>query len=427
MKPKKINHSQGLLFQSRLSQILKPTHELYILSQLVDWEYFEQEFTNLFLEKRGAPAKPVRLVVGLLMLEHMYGVSDEEVVRTWLENPYWQQLCGYDYLQWNFPIDPSSLTRWRKRLGPKGMEKILAFTIKAALDTGAAKRSSLKKVIVDTTVMPKNISYPTDSKLYYKSIQTLVRMAKHNNIELRQTYTFLSKKALRKAGGYAHARQMKRAKKEYKRLKTYLGRVLRDIERQIAENGVMKAMFSETLEVVRKILVQERNSKGKIYSVHEPKVECISKGKTHKKYEFGCKASVVLTHKEGLALGAEALHGNPYDGHTLKRALENSENVSGSTIDKAFVDKGYKGHKIDGKQIFISGQRRGVTRWIKAQIKRRQSIEPHIGHMKSDGKLGRNYLWGILGDKLNAILCGIGHNLRLILRYLSRSASCQSL
>ena len=418
MKPKKNHQNQDLLFQQRLSSQLNPKHKLYILSKLIDWEYFEKEFSTLFDKDRGAPAKPVRLIVGILMLQHMYDASDERAVHLWIENPYWQFFCGYDYLQWKFPLDPSSLSRWRKRLGEEGIEKILAVTITAALDVGAVKASSLKTVIVDTTVMPKNITYPTDSKLYFKGIQTLVRMARDHDIKLRQTYVFLSKKALRKVGQYSHARQMKRARRESKRLKTYLGRIVRDVERKISKNNFLKTAFNSVLKILNKVLAQEKDSKNKIYSIHEPDVECISKGKAHKKYEFGCKASFVLTHKEGLALGTQALHGNPYDGHTLKNVLEKAETISGKRIDKAFVDKGYKGHGVEDKQIFISGQRRGVTRWIKQKIHRRQAIEPHIGHMKSDGRLDRNYLQGILGDKLNTLLCGVGHNLRLIIRKL---------
>ena len=243
-------------------------------------------------------------------------------------------------------------------------------------------------------------------------------MAKNHSIELRQTYTFVSKKTLRKACSYSHARQMKRAKKQRKKLKTYLGRVYRDVARKISGNVILEAIFQPTLEVIEKILTQEKHSKNKVYSIHEPAVECISKGKAHKKYEFGCKASLVITHKEGLALGTEAVHGNPYDGHTLKSALEKAETLSETVIDQAYVDKGYKGHGIKDKRIFISGQRKGVTRWVKSQIKRRQAIEPHIGHMKSDGKLDRNFLKGVIGDQLNALLCGIGHNIRLVLNFL---------
>jgi IS5 family transposase len=425
MKPTKINHQQSLLFEQRLSQLLNPRHSLYILSELIDWEDLENYFSNLFIENVGAPAKPVRLVTGLLMLEHMFNLSDETVVQFWSENPYWQFFCGFDYLQWKFPINPSSLSKWRKRIGETGMLKILACTLKTALNIGAVQAKSLKKVIVDTTVMPKNIAYPTDSKLYYRSIEKLVKMAKNNDIELRQTYSFLSKNALRKSFQYSHARQMKRALKERKRLKTYLGRVKRDVERKILGNKMLNAIFAPTLKIVEEILSQDKNSKNKVYSIHEPDVKCISKGKVHKKYEFGCKASIVLTHKEGFILGSEALEGNPYDGHTLKQVIENAEKISNKPIERIFVDKGYKGHNVVDREVFISGQRKGVTSWMKLQIKRRSAIEPHIGHMKNDGKLGRNYLKGILGDKLNAILCGAGHNLRLIIRKISHSEQYQ--
>jgi len=421
MKPSKTNHQQDLILQQRLSDQLNPRHVLVILSQLIDWEDLEKEFSSLFVEKAGAPAKPVRLITGLFMLQNMTNFSDEGAIQQWIESPYWQFFCGYDYLQWKFPVNPSSLSRWRKRLGEKGMKKILACTLKTALNIGAVKATSLKKVIVDTTVMPKNIAYPTDSKLYYRGIKTLSTMAKNNNIELRQTYTFLSKKASRKSSQYAHARQMKRARKQRNKLKTYLGRMKRDIERKIYGNEILKAIFDSTLEIIGKLLIQEKNDKKKIYSIHEPAVECISKGKVHKKYEFGCKASIVLTHKEGFILGLEALHGNPYDGHTLEMALKNAEKISKKPIEKVFVDKGYRGHGVVGRQIFLSGQKKGVTPWIKSQIKRRSAIEPNIGHMKSDGKLGKNYLKGVIGDKLNALLCGIGHNLRMITRKIYHS------
>jgi transposase, IS5 family len=418
MKPYQINHVQGRLFQQRLSVQLNPSNELYQLSKVIEWEFLEKEFSGLFVEKIGAPAKPVRLVLGILMLQQMGGYSDEGVVEEWVENPYWQFFCGYDYLEWKKPLDPSSLVRWRKRLGKDGMEKILQSTIRSSLKSGAVSAKSLSRVIVDTTVMEKNITFPTDAKLYYSGIKRLVSMAKDCNLELRQSYTFLSKKALRKSFQYAHARQMKRAEKERKRLKTYLGRVYRDIQCKLVDSPVISKIFQPILEIIDKILTQSRESTNKVYSIHEPHVECIAKGKTHKKYEFGCKVSLVITHKEGLALSAQAIHGNPYDGHTLDKVLKDSERLSGRTIKEAFVDKGYRGHSVKNTEIHISGKKRGLTRWLYAKIKRRQAIEPHIGHMKNEGKLGRNYLKGILGDFLNATLCGIGHNLKLIVRNL---------
>jgi IS5 family transposase len=356
------------------------------------------------------------LITGLLILQHFYGLSDEQVVAGWVENPYWQYFCGFDYLQWKMPIDPSSLVNWRKRLGKEGMQKILNSTIRWALDAGAISPSSLKNVIVDTTVMPKNICYPTDSKLYFKGINTLVKAAKNFHIPLRQTYTFLAKEALRNTQKYAHARQMKRASRESKRLKTYLGRLRRDIERTTVGRSDLIVILNPVFELIDCLLKQTRHDKNKIYSLHEPHVECISKGKAHKKYEFGCKASIVITHKEGLALGLKALHGNPYDGHTLSEVLKEAEEACKTKINRVFVDKGYRGHSVTDKEVYISGKR-GLSVYFKKMLRRRSAIEPSIGHMKSDGKLGKNYLKGILGDYLNAILCGIGHNVRIIINH----------
>jgi IS5 family transposase len=266
--------------------------------------------------------------------------------------------------------------------------------------------------------MEKNISYPTDAKLYKRGIETLVRMAKSHNIPLRQSYSKLSKTALFKANRYLHARQMKRAKKQIKKLKTFLGCVFRDVKRKIKGDLELEFYFSEIMEIIKKLLKQERTSKNKIYSIHEPHVECISKGKSHKKYEFGCKVSFVATHKEGIILSAKAIHGNPYDGHTLKEVTQNAEFNSQTEVHNIFVDKGYRGHEIKEKQVYISGQKK-LSKYFKKLLNRRQAIEPHIGHMKSDGRLGRNYLKGEYGDKLNAVLSGIGHNLRIILNKIS--------
>jgi IS5 family transposase len=418
MKPKRTNHDQGLLFESRLSRLLDPKHELVIFSKLIDWESLEKDLSIYFCESTGAPAKPVRLITGLLLLQHLYNLSDEKVVYGWRENPYWQLFCGYDYLQWSFPIDPSSLSNWRQRLGETGLNRIFSSTVSCALDVGLVSSKSFETVIADTTVMPKNISYPTDARLYFNSINKLIRFAKKFNISLRQTYKFLAKKAFRNVGRYTHCRKMKMASRERRRLKTYLGRIRRELERELQGSPKIFELVKPTLEIVDRILVQERESKNKVYSLHEPFVECISKGKAHKKYEFGCKASIVLTHKECFALSVRAFHGNPYDGHTLKEVLDDSEKLTGITIKRAFADKGYKGHQAGtNRNIFLSGMR-GLSMHFKRLLRRRSAIEPCIGHMKSDGKLDRNYLKGTLGDCLNAILCGIGHNARMLLRFL---------
>lgn len=417
-KPQRIETRQDDLFRTRLSVQLNPKHPLYVLSGLMNWQELEDHFSQLYQAEKGHPPLPIRLMVGLMMLQHIEGLSDEEVVKKWVENPYYQFFCGYDHLQWKLPIDPSSLVRWRKRLGVEGMERILAATIQTSLSCGVISEKSLKQVIADTTVQEKAVTHPTDSKLLNRAREQLVQFAQKHNMSLRQTYKRVGRIAFTQACRYGHAGQFKRMGKQIKKLKIYLGRVARDIERKVSPD--LKPFFQDLLGKANQLISQTKTSPNKLYSLHAPEVECIGKGKAHKRYEFGCKVSLVITHKEGLALSAQALHGNPYDGHTLKGALTQAEQLSGIKIEQAFVDKGYKGckkQKSEGLEIFMSGQK-GLSRSLKRALKRRSAIEPHIGHMKSDGKLGRNYLKGQLGDQLNALLVAIGHNLRLILNYL---------
>jgi IS5 family transposase len=418
MKPKITNHFFEDSNTPRLSDLLNPRHELYILSELIDWKAFEEAFGILYSDENSRPPKPIRLMVGLLMLQHMFGLSDEKVVKRWIENPYWQFFCGFDVLQWKFPIHPSSMTRFRNRIGPEGMQKILSETIKMALDQKVVTIKDLKEVIADTTVMEKNIAYPTDARLYFRLTKRLVDLAKSHRINLRQSYTFVSKQALIDVNRYVHARQMKRAKKKIKQLKTYLRRVYSDLKRKICGEPSLKEAFEELFELTNRLLSQTRESKNKLYSLHAPEVECFSKGKVRKKYEFGCKVSLVVSHKIGLALSCRALHGNPYDGHTLKDALLDAQTLASTEIERVAVDKGYKGHGVTDKKVYISGQKKGVTASIKRFLKRRSAIEPHISHLKQEGKMGRNFLKGSMGDMINALLCGVGHNLRLIIRYL---------
>lgn len=418
-KPKTIKNNQEDLFQNRLSTLLNPKHPLLVLAERIDWEGLEADLSLKFSEnKPGQPALPIRLVTGLLMLQHMEGLSDEAVVTKWIENPYWQYFCGYDFLQWDVPMNPSSLVRWRKRLGEEGLEKILACTLQVAVKTELAQAKDFEKVIVDTTVMEANISYPTDSKLLNQARHKLVSLAKAGGIKLRQSYARVGKKAAIKACSYAHAKQFKRMNKEIKKLKVYLGRVVRDISRKLSVG--QQEGFDELLNLSNRLLSQTKKSKDKVYSIHSPHVYCIAKGKAKKPYEFGVKVSLVLSHKKGIALSAQALERSFYDGHTLESALENALKVSGQKAKEVFVDRGYRGHKIKDHGVYISGQKRGMTPRLKRDLRRRSSIEPHIGHIKSEGKLGRNFLKGVPGAKLNALLCAVGHNLRLILNHLKR-------
>ncbi len=304
MKPKSLTNHQEDLFKSRLSNQLNPKHELFRLAALIPWTQLETEFAIIFDDKKavGRPARPVRLVVGLLLLQHMHNLSDENVVRMWVENGYWQYFCGYDHLQWQLPIDPSSLTRWRNRLGSERIEKLLSMSVTVAVAAGVVTKQELQEVIVDTTVMPKNIEFPTDTKLLEKARVKLVKLAKKHGLDLRQNYNLVSKKSLRKINGYLHARQMKRAKREIKSFKTLVGRVSRDCQRKIQNNELLQQEFAEILSQTNHLLTRKPSDKNKLYSLHEPEVSCISKGKSHKKYEFGSKVSLSMTHKKGVSI-----------------------------------------------------------------------------------------------------------------------------
>ena len=424
MKPKKHERSGcDDLFRMRLEQILDQRHALYRLSGKIDWVAVEERFGILYSEE-GRPGIPIRLMVGLHYLKHAFNESDETVVDRWVENPYWQHFCGEEYFRHEMPINPSQMTRFRDRIGEEGCEFMLGLTVVAGIKTKTVSKASVAIVNVDTTVQDKAIAFPTDAGLYHKARGALVRLAKQMGIGLRQSYERVSKRALMMNGRYAHARQMRRARREQKRLRTCLGRVIRDIERKVASQqiqaGQEHSRFKRLLEIANRIHAQQRHDKGKVYSVHAPEVECIAKGKAHKPYEFRVKVSVVSTSKESFVVGMRSLPGNPYDGHTLKASLQQVQKLTGTAPKEAYVDRGYRGHGLaEPVKVWIAGTKRGVTVAIRKKLKRRNAVEPVIGHMKNDGRLGRNFLKGIAGDAMNALLCGAGHNLRKILRRLA--------
>lgn len=276
---------------------------------------------------------------------------------------------------------------------------------------------------MDTTVQPKAITFPTDTKLRYKAIVSLAKLAKQHNVSLRQSYLRVGKHALIASSRYRHAKQMKRARKAEKKLNTWLGRMIRDIERKLSGEKKLKECFKVALEKASQIHTQQKTDSDKLYSWHATEVECISKGKAHKPYEFGCKVSITTNVNPAPAghfvLHAAALHGKPYDGHTLNPVLQQLEEQTGIASKRAYVDKGYRGHKHTKKhRVFMSGQKRGVTAAIKRELKRRSVVEPLIGHLKNEGRLGRNYLHGVEGDKINALMVAAGYNFKLILRWL---------
>lgn len=415
MKPKNNQESkkQDELFKPRFELFINLKHPLVQMANKIDWGYFDREFGVGFDDKRGRPALPTRLMVALTYLKYLHDLSDEAVVSMFLENNYWQYFCGYEVFQTEFPCDPSSMTRWRKRVGEEGAEKILSATLHLAHEFGFINGTECERVIADTTVQEKNIAFPTDAKLVARMTEYLVAAAVERGVALRQSYARVNQHLLLKCGRYAHAKQFKRSKRALKKLKTHLGRVIRDIDRKVP---VFDEKLKELMIMGRKIQSQERYSENKIYSIHEPKVDCIAKGKAHKPYEFGCKAGIIVTAKNNWVVGAKAFSGNPYDGATLKAAINQTEKLTGVTVKQSFLDKGYRGsaHHPDHVSVFLSG-RRNLPPILKRLLKRRSSIEPIIGHLKSEHRLNVNRLKGIEGDRLNVILSGSAFNLKKIM------------
>jgi IS5 family transposase len=428
MKPRERRETgEQDLFRSRLDQIIDLRHPLVKLSREVDWAFLERTFGEAYTDGPGQPPLSTRLMAGLIILKYTHNLSDEVLCERWVENPYYQYFCGEEFFQHELVLDRSSLSNWRKRMGEEKMKALLQESLSIATKTGAIKPSQLCEVIVDTTVQPKNVMFPTDARLLNRAREILVRMAKNNGVSLRQSYARVGKFALIKHQRYAHAKQFKRANRALKKLKTYLGRVIRDIERRIeGDPWLTEFVFKDMLSRARRVHGQEQRQRGpKVYSLHAPEVECIGKGKAHRPYEFGVKVSVATTlrHAKGgqFVTHVSALPGNPYDGHTLGTVIPDMEALVGNTIQRAFVDKGYRGHNAppDYKfRIFIAGQRRRVTPKIKCEMRRRSAIEPVIGHMKGEHRMGRNYLWYRQGDAINAVLAAAGYNFSLVLRWL---------
>ena len=417
MKPKRSPHRnrQHDLFRSELVQIIDLRHPLVKLAQTVDWDRLDELFGSTFCPDQGRPAISTRVMVSLHYLKYTHNLSDESVVHGWVENPYWQYLSGMKFFEHKLPLDPSTMTRWRKRIGEAGAEELLKETIEAGLKLKAVKVSQLARINVDTTVQEKDIRFPTDARLYDRARERLVKAARERNIPLRQNYNRKSKQLLFRQSRYAHARQLKRAQRCTRKLKTYLGRVIRDIERKCPQ---LDDQLRSLLVTAKRIVTQKQHDKNKVYSVHEPSVECISKGKAHKRYEFGCKVSVASTSRGGWFVGALAIHGNPYDGHTLTDTLAQVERIARSP-EYAFVDMGYRGHGYTGDvQVHVDKRRRGKTaRSLWRWMKRRAAIEPGIGHLKCEHRMDRNRLKGTEGDQLNAILSAAGMNFRKLQRF----------
>src|SRR5580692_7797269 len=403
MRPKKHKTTgSNDLFRARLDQIINLKHELVLLAGKIDWNWIDGEIAPLYSEN-GRPGIETRFMIGLLLLKHIYGLSDEGVCERWVHDPYFQFFTGEEFFQHAFPHERSDLSHWRKRLGDK-LELLLAESLRVAHGAGALRGQDLKRVTVDTTVQPKAVSFPTDAKLLHAAIRGLNRLASKHGVRLRQSYLRVSKQAAMMAGRYAHAKQFNRHHRELRFLRTRLGRLIRDIRRKIKGQEPVEAAFQTALARASQIRSQQQRQRGyKLYSFHAPETECIGKGKASAPYEFGVKVSIVTTNARApggqFVLHAKALPGNPYGGHTLREIIDDTQKLTGCEIQRGYVDKGYRGHDTQNtRRVFISGQKRGVFGVIKRELRRRSAIEPIIGHLKAEGHLGRCYLKGRAGD-----------------------------
>lgn len=423
MRAKRTSISQLNFLAPTLAEQLNSGHPLYLLTHEIDWGYFEDEFSGLYSDK-GRPAHSIRLMTSLLLLKSIYNLSDEKLVEEhWEMNAYFQYFSGMHHQQWGQPCAASDLVHFRQRIGASGVEKILKHSIDKH-----GKDGQDPHVSVDSTAQEKNITYPTDAKLHKKIIDKCVKKAKKEAVALRRSYKRTAKQLLRDTYNGTHPKRRKKADAAKRKLKTVAGRLVRELERKLPPGG-----FARELELFKKVLSQQKDSKDKIYSLHEPQVYCMSKGKAHKKYEYGCKASVVLTQKTGIIVGAMTFKTNVYDGHTLEEVLQQAETLTGKSLKTATVDRGYLGkQQVGNTQVLLPKPplKRDCAyqkRKKRKHHRRRAAIEPIIGHLKADHRVARNFLKGQIGDSINFIMAAAGFNFKKLMVKLQQAKCWLSL
>ena len=408
--------SKQLSMFSSLEDMLSHEHPLFQLSNKINWERFENAFSPLYCNNNGRPAHPIRLMCGLLILKHLRNVSDEMVVFQWSENAYYQYFCGGLEFMPKQPCDASELVHFRNRIGEKGMELILAESIR--VNTDHDNEDHFDTAFIDSTVQEKNITYPTDAKLHKKIIKNVLKIVHDKSLPLRQSYTRTLKGIYRSQRFRNHPKNRKKALKADRQLKTIAGRLVRELERNLEGKKEYENMF----ELYYKVLSQNRKSKNKVYSLHEPDVVCVSKGKEHKQYEFGNKVSI-LRSWSGLIIGACSFR-NEYDGHTIEKTLEQTQRMTGKQVDKLAGDRGYRGVKQIGQtKILIPDTPKAKDSYYQKRKKhklfcKRAGIEPTIGHLKTDHRLSRNFYKGVKGDAINVLLAAAAYNFKRAMRVL---------
>lgn len=416
-------NAQSNLFKIELSDIVSDKIDLVLLTKKIDWNEVEIYY-GPFYSLHGRPSVPTRTMVGLLLLKSMFSVADEVLIPTWIQNPYWQYFCGEQYFRDTAPCDPSDLVHFRKRIGKEGSE----FLLKLSVQLHGKDCYEESQVLVDTTVQEKDITFPTDAKLYYAVIEQCWKIARDNNIKLHQSFKFLAKEKRLKLRFAHHPKKKKEARHALKKLRSFGKKLIGQLKKQLNES--QNIHYEEKFILFTKVLTQQKNDKNKIYSLHEPDVYCMAKGKEHKNYEFGCKASIVLTKTTGIIVGATTFEKNEADVNTLEQALKQLEYTTDQLPEEAICDRGYRGKakigecKISVPKPLPKNATRHQKEKVREKFRRRAGIEPIIGHLKNDHRMARNFLKGKLGDFINCVLAAAGFNLKKMLRKLASSLNC---
>lgn len=409
------------LFRPMLVDFIDHEHELVLLSEKIDWNYFEKEFSPLY-SKVGNPSHPIRFMVGCLLLKHLYNLGDETLEKAWIMNPYMQHFCGRVFFEHEFPCDPSNFVHFRKRIGEKGIEKIFAYSVRMH----DAKTNTSNFVLSDTTVQENNTSFPTDAKLCKKVIDYCNKIAGNEGIKQRQRYTKVSKQMVRNTYNGKHPKRAKAARKSQRQLKTIAMRLIRELQRNF--NAEQQEFYKDLMTLYTKVVTQKRNDADKIYSIHKPFTRCIAKGKAHSQYEFGNKVGLITTANKGkkIILGIKAFLQTPYDGHTIEPLLEQMETGGQKLPKELLYDRGGRGKsEIKGVKISIPSTPRKKDTAYQKQTKRkkfrtRAAIEPIIGHLKTDFRLAKNYFMGETGPQINALLAATAWNMKKMMELLKQ-------